>query len=475
MTDHASQTLGQSDFDYDLFVIGAGSGGVRAARIAAASGARTAIAEEFRIGGTCVIRGCVPKKLMVYASEYGRNLFEARGYGWDIAPAKLDWQRLMGGVRSELTRLSAIYEKNLNNSAVTIFRERAIVEGPQTVRLTQSNQLLRCAKILIATGGQPWRPLDLPGQELAITSNEIFDVETPPKSVLIAGGGYIAVEFACIFNGLGIQTTLVYRGDKILRGFDDEIRDHVQDAMQKQGILIKTNCVFERIEQSGDELSCRLTNGETLRQSLILLAIGRQAHSRNLGLEKAGVLTKSNNAIIVDEYSKTTAPYIWAVGDVTDRINLTPVAIREGHCFADTEFGGKPRTFDHSDIATAVFTRPPIGTVGLSEAQALAEYPEIHVYRTRFRPMKYILAGVDERMLMKLIVRASDDVVVGCQIVGPDAPEMIQLVAIAIKARLTKAQFDDTCAVHPTAAEELVTLGSKIVVKAPAAETSAPS
>ncbi len=450
------------NFDFDLFVIGAGSGGVRAARVAAAEGARVAIAEEYRIGGTCVIRGCVPKKFLVYAADYGRALAEAEGYGWHMKNRRFDWPTLLRGVHGEVDRLSAIYERNLANSGVTIFRERAELAGAQELRLTTSGREIRAQKILIASGGKPWRPLDLPGQELAITSDDVFHLKTLPRSIVIAGGGYIALEFACIFNGLGVDTTLLYRGEKILRGFDADIRDFITAELQRLGIKLIPGDVFARIEKTADGLASTLVHGGRIGSDQVMLAIGRVPQTQNLGLERAGVQIDPAGAIIVDEWSKTTGAHCWAVGDVTNRLNLTPVAIREGQCFAETEFRNHPVFFDHRDVATAVFTRPPIGVVGLAGNEARAQFGAVDIYRTRFKPMKFALAGNGEQMLMKLVVRQSDQRVVGCHIAGIDAPEMIQLAAVAIKAGLTKAQFDATCAVHPTVAEELVTMRDKV-------------
>lgn len=448
--------------EFDLFVIGAGSGGVRAARVAAGAGARVAIAEEYRIGGTCVIRGCVPKKLLVYAAEYGRALSEAGGYGWHTENRRFDWATLLGAVHGEVDRLSAIYERNLEGSGVTIFRERAELTGPQEIRLIPSGRTIRAGTILIATGGRPWRPLALPGQELAITSNEVFHLKTLPRSILIAGGGYIALEFACIFNGLGVDTTILYRGRKLLRGFDEDVRDFIEAELRRLGIKLILCDVFARIDKTAEGLTSRLVHGGRIETDQVMLAIGRVPQTSNLGLEHAGIEVDSAGAIKVDQWSKTTGSHCWAVGDVTNRLNLTPVAIREGQCFAETLFRNNPVVFDRKDVATAVFTRPPIGVVGLAEHEARAQFGAVDIYRTRFRPMKFVLAGSSEQMLMKLVVRQSDQRVVGCHIAGVDAPEMIQLAAVAVKAGLTKAQFDDTCAVHPTVAEEMVTLRSKV-------------
>ncbi|GIU66059.1 glutathione-disulfide reductase [Candidatus Phycosocius spiralis] len=450
-------------YDYDLFVIGAGSGGVRAARMSAAFGAKTAIAEEYRIGGTCVIRGCVPKKLLIYASEFGHEMADiAPGYGWTYAGVKFDWPTLRDNVAAEVDRLSGIYARNLRNGGIKVFEARAELIGPHEVHLS-SGTIISAKTILIATGGKPAIPTDVPGIEHAITSNEVFLLDTLPKSILIAGGGYIAVEFAFLLKGLGVDVTLLYRGDNVLRGFDDDVRLHVHGELKRKGVRVITHCRVSSIDKSVAGLSVRLTNGQALGVDALMLAIGREPYSEGLGCEAAGLTLKPNGAIMVDAYSQTTVPSIYAVGDVTDRKNLTPVAIREGACFAHTVFGGQPMAFDHDTIATAVFSQPPTGTVGLSEADARAKYGPVDIYKTTFRPMRYVMPNDETRMLMKLIVRPSDDVVIGCHMVGPDAAEIIQAVGIAVKCGLTKAQFDATCAVHPTVAEELVTMKEKWV------------
>ncbi len=450
-------------FDYDLFVIGAGSGGVRAARMSAAFGAKVAIAEEYRIGGTCVIRGCVPKKLLIYASEFGHEMTDiAPGYGWTFEGAKFDWATLRDNVAAEVDRLSGIYARNLRNSGVEVIEARAELTGPHEVRLS-TGATITAKTILIATGGKPAIPTDVPGIEHAITSNEIFLLDTLPKSILIAGGGYIAVEFAFLLKGLGVDVTLLYRGDTVLRGFDDDVRLQVHGELKRKGVRVITHSVMSSIDKTEAGLSVHLANGQTVAVEALMLAIGRDPYSDGLGCEAAGVALQPNGAIAVDAYSQTSVPSIYAVGDVTDRMNLTPVAIREGACFAHTVFGGQPMAFDHDTIATAVFSQPPTGTVGLSEADARAKYGPVDVYKTTFRPMRYVMPNDETRMLMKLIVRPSDDVVIGCHIVGPDAAEIIQAVGIAVKCGLTKAQFDATCAVHPTVAEELVTMKEKWV------------
>lgn len=449
-----------AEFDFDLFTIGIGSGGTRASRIAAGYGAKVAAAEDYRIGGTCVIRGCVPKKLMVYASHFSEDFEDARGFGWTVEGARFDWPTLIANKDKEIERLSQAYRRGLTNAGVTIFEERAVVTGPHSVRLSSGREI-SAKRILLATGGKPWLPDDLPGVEHAITSNEVFHLPELPRRIVVAGGGYIALEFASIFRGLGSQVTVVYRGDQILRGFDREVRAHLRKELESRGIRIITNTVFAGIEDLGGEKTVQLTNGELLRADAILMAVGRVADTGKLGLEAVGVETIGQGAIKVDRFSRTSVPSIFAVGDVTNRINLTPVAIREGHAFADTVFGGKNVSCDHHDVPTAVFTTPEIGTVGLTEEAARDGGHKLDIYKTSFRPMKHTLSGRATQTLMKLIVDAQSDRVLGCHIVGPDAAEMIQCVAIAVKLKATKADFDTTMALHPTAAEELVTMRSK--------------
>lgn len=442
---------------FDLMVIGGGSGGVRAARIAAQHGAKVALAEEYRMGGTCVIRGCVPKKLLVYGAEFGKAITDAASYGWTTGPATFSWSVLRDAVQAEVTRLEGLYRKNLETKGVTLFDARAVLEDPHTVRLA-TGETLQADKILIATGATPFRPWQAPGQEYAITSNEAFTLGELPKRILIAGGGYIAVEFASIFSGLGVSTTLLYRGDMILRGFDNDLRIQATENLLARGVEIITQAAFGAIEKIDAGYRATLTNGRVVETDLAFLAIGRTPNTKGLGLEKAGVQLTENGAIKVDAFSQTSADHIWAVGDVTDRIALTPVAIREGHAFADTVFGGRPTAFDHTDVPNAVFAIPPLSSVGLSQAEAIARFGDVHIYKTAFRPMKGIIAGDPTRTLMKLIVHPTDDRVLGVHIAGVDGPEMIQLAAIAVKAGLTKSQWDATCALHPTAAEELVLL-----------------
>lgn len=465
--------------DYDLFVIGAGSGGVRAARIAANHGARVAIAEEYRIGGTCVIRGCVPKKLLVYASRFHGEFEDAAGFGWTVAPSgagpSFDWAKLIANKDKEIDRLEKAYRANLERSKVEIIATRATIAGPNAVRLEKDGRTVTARHILVATGGWPVMP-SIPGIEHAINSNQAFHLERLPQSIVIVGGGYIAVEFAGIFNGLGVDTTLVYRGEKILRGFDDDLRDDLTAAMKKRGVTIVTGATPTSIEKSGGSadngapLSVTLSDGRGLEAGAIMYATGRLPNTKGLGLEAAGVKCGVKGEVMVDARSQSNVPSIWAVGDVTDRVALTPVAIREGHAFADTVFGSKPWEADHTMIPTAVFSEPEIGTVGLTEAEARARHGAVDIYKTRFRPMKYTLSGRDERMLMKLVVEAAGQKVVGCHVLGPDAAEMVQIVAIAMRMGATKLDFDRTMALHPSAAEELVTLRDKWVPPAKAAE-----
>ncbi|MGE0596124.1 MAG: glutathione-disulfide reductase [Hyphomonadaceae bacterium] len=449
--------------NYDLFVIGAGSGGVRAARLAAAAGARVAIAEDDRIGGTCVIRGCVPKKLLVYSSEFGQHFRDAKGFGWTVDWARFDWPTLRDNVQAEVSRLSGLYRENLEKHGVAIFEDRAVVLDANTVRLQGAGAALSADKILIATGGHTLRPAELKGQELAITSTDAFLLEELPTRILIAGGGYIAAEFASIFSGLGVETTLVYRGDPILRGFDDDVRAHVQSELKRSGVNIVGRAVLKEIAPLSDGRKLvTLNTGARFEVDQVMLAIGREPNTKGLGLEKAGVALSGRGAVLVDEFSRTNTPSIFAVGDVTDRINLTPVAIREAQAFAETQFMGRSSSFDHKDVASAVFCRPNVGSVGLTEAEAKERFGAVRVFRAKFRPMKHVLAGNEQRTLMKLVVNSADDRVVGVHIAGPDAGELIQVAAIAVKAGLTKAQWDETCAVHPTAAEELVLMHTPI-------------
>jgi glutathione reductase (NADPH) len=449
-----------SGFDYDLFVIGAGSGGVRAARIAARYGAKVAVAEEYRVGGTCVIRGCVPKKLFVYASKFAEEFEDAIGFGWTTDKVSFDWATLVENKDREIDRLNKAYIRNLEGAGAELILERATVEDANTVRLA-SGRKVTARYILIATGATPFVPRHLPGHELAITSNEAFHLDRLPSRIVIVGGGYIAVEFAGIFSGLGVETVLVCRGAQILRGFDDDIRNHLAGEMKKKGIELRTKADVSAIERSGTGVRVTLNDGTGFGAGQIMFATGRIPNVIDLGLDKVGVELTPHYAIKVDEYSCTTVPSIYAVGDVTNRANLTPVAIREGHAFADTVFGGKDVKVDHALIPTAVFSQPEIGTGGLTEAQARESFRAVDIYKTSFRPMKHTLSGRDERMLMKLVVDGETDRVLGCHICGTDAGEMAQLLGISLRLGAKKSDFDATMAVHPTAAEELVTMREK--------------
>ncbi|MFN4355873.1 glutathione-disulfide reductase [Parvibaculum sp.] len=447
-------------YDYDLFVIGAGSGGVRAARIAANYGARVAVAEEYRVGGTCVIRGCVPKKLFVYASHFADEFEESAGFGWTVEGARFDWKTLISNKDKEIDRLNGIYIRNLQNAGVEIIESRATVVDAHKVRLEATGREVTAERILIAVGATPFLP-EIPGIEHAITSNEAFHLEELPKRVVVVGGGYIAVEFAGIFNGLGAKTMQLYRGPLFMRGFDDDLRALLAEEMAKKGVDLRMDADIKSIDKAGGELRLTLTNGDVVKADAVMYATGRVPNTKGLGLEAVGVKLGKNGEVIVDEYSQTSVPSIYAVGDVTDRANLTPVAIREGHAFADTVYGGRKVMVDHSIIPTAVFSQPELGTVGLTETLARARCAEIDLYKTTFRAMKNTLSGSQERTFMKLIVDAKTDKVLGVHLMGPGSGELIQAVGIAVTMGATKAQFDMTIAVHPTAAEELVTLREK--------------
>ena len=453
-----------NSFDYDLFVIGAGSGGVRAARIASKHGAKVAVAEEYRVGGTCVIRGCVPKKLLVYASKFAEEFEDAIGFGWTSEKVSFDWPTLIENKDKEIDRLNKAYIRNLEGAGAELVLERAEVLDRNTVQLA-SGKTVTAKYILVATGATPFVPRHLPGHELAITSNEAFQLDKLPRRICIVGGGYIAAEFAGIFHGLGVETILIYRGEKILRGFDEDLRDHLAAEMQKKGIEIRTGAHVSRIDKSGEGVRVTLEDGAAFGAGQIMFATGRIPNVAGLGLENAGVHVTPHYAVEVDEYSRTTADNIYAVGDVTNRVNLTPVAIREGQAFADTVFGGKDTKVDHKLIPTAVFSQPEIGTVGLTEAEAHAMLGKIDIYKSSFRPMKHTLSGRDERTLMKLVVDGETDRVLGCHICGPDAGEMAQLLGISLRLGARKSDFDATMAVHPTASEELVTMRDKWVAK----------
>jgi len=447
-----------AEFDVDLFVIGGGSGGVRAARIAAGYGARVMIAEEYRMGGTCVIRGCVPKKLFVMGSHVEQEIEDAAGFGWTIAQASFDWPTLIRNKDKEIARLEGIYTANVEKAGVEVVKTRAVFEDAHTLRLADG-RTVTARYILIATGGAPNHGPAIPGIEHVISSNEAFHLAALPKRILIQGGGYIALEFACIFAGFGSDVTVVYRGDNILRGFDEDVRAHVRSEMEKRGITILTGCTVTKVDKHGDDYTSHLSNGSSIASEQVMFAIGRHPNIGGLGLQKVGVaLNPHNGGITVDGWSKTSVPSIYAIGDVTHRLNLTPVAIRDGHAFADTLFGKRPVQVDHATIPTAVFSQPEVGTVGLTETEARAQFGHVDVYKTTFRPIKATMSGRDTRVLMKLLVDGVSDRVLGCHIVGDGAAEIIQAVAIAVKMKATKADFDATVALHPTAAEELVTM-----------------
>jgi len=415
------------------------------------------VAEEYRVGGTCVIRGCVPKKLFVYASHFARDFETAKSFGWTIDKAEFDWPTLIANKDAEIDRLNAVYIRNLKAAGAELFLSRATLAGPNTVHIEAEGRDITAKTILIATGGWPFIP-EIPGAEHVITSNEAFHLETLPDHITVVGGGFIAVEFACIFNGMGVDVSLLYRGEQILRGFDDDLRDALHDEMIKSGIDVRVMCDVMSIEREGEMFELELKTGHRLQTGLVMYATGRRPNVTGLGLEAAGVEQGPSGQIAVDAWSKTNIDSIYAVGDVTDRVSLTPVAIREGHAFADTVFGGKSIAVDHSDIASAVFSQPEIGTVGLTEAQARERFESVVIYRSTFRPMKLSLSELDEKMMMKLVVDGVSDRVVGCHILGDGAGEMAQLLGIAVKMGATKADFDATMALHPTAAEELVTM-----------------
>jgi glutathione reductase (NADPH) len=448
--------MADNAFDFDLFVIGGGSGGVRAARVAAGEyGARVGLAEDDRYGGTCVIRGCVPKKLMVFASEYAHAAGEARAYGWDIQDGAFNWKTFQGRLNAELDRLEGVYRKLLSGSGVETFDLRATVKDAHTVALADGTT--KTAKhILVATGGHPVRP-DMPNADLGIVSDDIFHLEDLPKTLLIVGGGYIACEFACIMSGLGVEVTQYYRGDQVLRGFDNEARGLVADSMRENGVDLKVNTNIAEMDAAEGGIRVLSTTGETTTFDKVLFATGRNPSSQNMGLEDVGVTMNARGVVEVNEYSQTGVPSIYAIGDVTDRVNLTPVAIREGMAFVRTVFAGEPTAVDHELIPSAIFTQPEMGTVGLSEEDARAQ-EEVEIYATSFRPMNTAFADKPDKVLMKLVVSKATRVVLGCHIVAPHAGELIQLAGIAVKAKLTKEQFDATCAVHPTMSEELVTM-----------------
>lgn len=450
-----------AEFDVDLFVIGAGSGGVRAARMAAGHGAKVLIAEEFRIGGTCVIRGCVPKKLMVYASRFKDEFEDAAGFGWSVPQTSFDWGTLVAAKEKEISRLSGVYRANLEKAGVAIIESRAEIEDAHRVRLHRDGRVISARVVLVATGGEPSRLPGVAGLEHTITSNEVFDVTKFPDRLIIIGGGYIAVEFASLFARLGSAVTLVMRASNILRGFDEDLRLHLREALSAAGVRFECGTLPVSIAKRGETLSVTLANDHVLVADQIMIAIGRHPQTNGLGLEKAGVALDAKGAVEVDVFSRTNVELIYAVGDVTNRLALTPVAVREGQAFADTVFGKKPTAVDHTNVASAVFTTPEIGTVGLTEAKARADFACVDIYTTSFRPLKANVSGRAEKTFMKIIVDGETDRVLGVHILGHDAGEMAQLLGIAVKMGAKKADFDATMAVHPTSAEELVTLRTR--------------
>lgn len=450
-----------SSFDFDLLTIGAGSGGVRATRMAAQYGAKAAVVEEYRVGGTCVIRGCVPKKILVYASRYSEDFDDAAGFGWSVGHRHFDWATLIANKDREIARLEGLYKKNLGSAGASLFEDRAVLDDRHTVRLVNTGKTLTAKHVLIATGGAPFVPEEITGRELAITSNEAFHLSRQPKSILIVGGGYIAIEFAGIFNGLGTRTHLVHHGDEVLRGFDREIRERMRHEMQKRHIDVHLKSSVVSIVQDGGRKRVRLSDHTELLVDEVMFAVGRRPNVAGLGLEACGVKRDSFGAVQVDSHSRSSVENIFAVGDVTNRVTLTPIAIREGAAFAETVFNNNPTIVDHSDIATAVFGTPEIGVVGLSEEAARAKYKSIDIYKTGFRPMRATMSGRDTLIFMKLVVDGDSQLVLGCHVLGEAAAEMIQCVAIAIKMKATKRDFDATVALHPSAAEELVLLKTK--------------
>ncbi len=442
-------------YDFDLITLGAGSGGVRASRMASGFGARVAVVEESRVGGTCVIRGCVPKKLLVYAAHFGEDFEDAAGYGWSVADAAFDWPTLIANKNAEIDRLNTVYKRILADAGCTLIEGRGRVVDANTVAV--GGTTYTAERILVAVGGWPSLP-DIPGVEHAITSNEALELESLPRRMVIVGGGYIAVEFAGIFAGLGVEVTQIVRAGNILRGFDEDIREALATEMRRKGVNIRCETLVRSIAVNDDgSYSLRLAQGEFIDTDLVMYATGRRPNTAGLGLEEAGVALDANGAVVVDANSRTSVPSIFAIGDVTDRMNLTPVALAEGRAFAETEFNANPMTVDYDDIPTAVFSQPPVGTVGLTEEEARRRGP-VRVYASRFRPMRHTLAGREERTMMKLIVDADSDRVLGAHMVGPDAPEIVQGLGIALKCGATKAQFDATIGIHPTAAEEFVTM-----------------
>jgi glutathione reductase (NADPH) len=460
-----------TQFDYDLFVIGGGSGGVRAARMSALAGKRVALAEEWRMGGTCVIRGCIPKKLLVYASQFHENILDAAGYGWSFGDCKFDWPTLIANKDREIARLEGLYTTNVEKAGVTIFHDRAVFADEHTLLLVNSQKKITAEKILIATGNRPTREMGtthvIPGGDLCITSDEAFHLEKLPERILIAGGGYIALEFAHIFHGLGSKVSLVYRGDKPLRGFDDDMRDAMVASMAERGIEVLLGCEFTKVEKRGQSLHAETNKGATIETDQIMLAIGRLPNTMALHVEKAGVELGGKGEVKVDAFSATSNPHIYAIGDVTDRVQLTPVAIHEAMCFVETAFKGNPTRPDHTHVPSAVFTTPELAAIGLTEEKALLMGHYVDVFKSTFKPLLHTLGGRMVRTYMKLIVDAKTDKVLGCHIFGDHAAEVIQIVAVCLKMGATKKDFDGTIALHPTAAEELVTMRTKSYSKAP--------
>ncbi|HWA03245.1 MAG TPA: glutathione-disulfide reductase [Rhizomicrobium sp.] len=458
-------------YDYDLFVIGGGSGGVRASRMAAAAGARVALAEEYRLGGTCVIRGCIPKKLFVYASHFGAEFEDAAGYGWTAGEKTFDWPTLVANKDREISRLENLYRESVGAAGVTVYGDRAVFEDPHTILLLNEGRRITADKILIATGNSPTREMGtshvVPGGELCITSNEAFHLERLPRRILIAGGGYIALEFAHIFHGLGSEVSLVYRGEKPLRRFDEDLRDALMASMERRRLNVMLGCEFTKIERRGDGLHAETNKGGVVECDQIMLAIGRAPNTAALRVGKAGVALGRRGEVLVDEYSKTSADNIYAIGDVTDRLQLTPVAIHEAMCFVKSVFGGVPTAPDHHLVPSAVFTTPEIGTVGLSEQRALMLGHSVDVYKSTFKPLKHTMTGSQERSLFKMVVDAKTQRVLGCHIFGWGAAEIIQMAAVALRMGATKLDFDSTIALHPTAAEEFVTMRAKSYSKVP--------
>ncbi|RJX66360.1 glutathione-disulfide reductase [Tsuneonella suprasediminis] len=443
-------------YDYDLFVIGAGSGGVRASRVAASHGAKVAVAEEHRVGGTCVIRGCVPKKMLIYGAHFAEDLEDAKNFGWTIENPKFDWPTLRDNVLNDVDRLNGLYTNTLDNHGVEVILERATLVGPHEIELS-GGRTVTAKYILIATGARPHLP-DCAGNELGITSNEAFHLDKLPERILIAGGGYIANEFAGIFNEFGVKVTIMTRSDQMLRQYDESLRERLLHISMLKGIDFRFNAEFKGIEKKGDCLVVSMTNHEDIETDCVMYATGRVPNTEGLGLDVAGVELGDAGEIVVDRFSKTNVDHIYAVGDVTNRVQLTPVAIREGQAFADTVFGGAPTAVDHNCVPSAVFSHPPLAGVGLTEKEARTQYGSVKVYESDFRPMKNVLAGRDERSLYKMVCEENSGKILGIHMIGPDAAEIMQAAAVAVKAGLTKADFDATVAIHPTMAEELVLL-----------------